>query len=348
MRIALGFIWRPALAAWRRARSWNWDRVLQRTAHASQFVLVVGGIWGYFYTVRPINQKEQLEEDIVEARHEVAGSRKEAARLQTKIANFNSKIGDLERASLALNAEIQEARHQVDLQAEQTKQQVAALRENFSAERLQLIAEQEQFRKRMAAEKVTLATEFAEQLRSAEQRATAAADEKHRMQTFNSLRSLVVAQCLAPRADMFYDVKNLAPCISTAAQSMTTELTQADNALILAWAEREAAQVELRAAQDPDLYSALGRLVVDETFSASTTCTGPRANSGEIIELRLPEKGAAGRCIGSETMSITIGSFVARYGGLQWAVEAAISGAAERRDPTRFALPNPPSSVTAQ
>jgi len=40
------------------------DLYLSRISHLSQFVLVAFAIFGYFYTVRPIYQKELLSEDI--------------------------------------------------------------------------------------------------------------------------------------------------------------------------------------------------------------------------------------------------------------------------------------------
>jgi len=40
------------------------DTFLSRISHISQFVLVAFAIFGYFYTVRPIYQKEILSEEI--------------------------------------------------------------------------------------------------------------------------------------------------------------------------------------------------------------------------------------------------------------------------------------------
>ncbi|ENZ9778511.1 hypothetical protein ACHEMN_003125 [Escherichia coli] len=44
------------------------DVFLSRVSHVSQFVLVAFAIFGYFYTVRPIYQKELLSEEIAKKR----------------------------------------------------------------------------------------------------------------------------------------------------------------------------------------------------------------------------------------------------------------------------------------
>ena len=45
-------------------RSSRIDDWLQRGSHVAQLCLVALAIFGYFYTVRPIYQKERLDEDV--------------------------------------------------------------------------------------------------------------------------------------------------------------------------------------------------------------------------------------------------------------------------------------------
>lgn len=45
------------------------DKILTRGANLSQIVLIFGALFGYFYTVKPLYQKELLDEAI--ARKEV-------------------------------------------------------------------------------------------------------------------------------------------------------------------------------------------------------------------------------------------------------------------------------------
>ncbi|TYR72451.1 hypothetical protein FYK33_26885, partial [Klebsiella pneumoniae] len=58
------------------------DVFLSRVSHVSQFVLVAFAIFGYFYTVRPIYQKEVLSEDI--AKKEVELSKLKTAMLSSQ------------------------------------------------------------------------------------------------------------------------------------------------------------------------------------------------------------------------------------------------------------------------
>lgn len=343
LRMTLGRLWRPLLAAWRRMCAWDWDKTLQRTAHASQFVLVLAGIWGYFYTVRPINQKEELEEAMVKARQQVAASLQEAAQLQKGIRNYTLKIQGLERARSDLNEQIRQA----ELKMEQANDEIT----KYWFEREQLIADQDAFKKRMAAERKALNAELlAERGRaaSAEQRVLSFTEEKRRMEIFNTLRNSIIAQCMAPSPALFYELTSkVTACISATARSMNDRLSTADIALIAAWAEREIGELD-RNVQAPQRHSALGRLIVDQTFDAATTCPAIGGGTGESIEIRRSPSTSDRRCIGTEHMSDTIGRFVARYGGLQSALEATISGAAERRDPAKSFVPMAPTSISVQ
>ncbi|EKR2202119.1 TPA_asm: hypothetical protein G4P10_004472, partial [Salmonella enterica subsp. enterica serovar Javiana] len=58
------------------------DVFLSRVSHVSQFVLVAFAIFGYFYTVRPIYQKEVLSEDI--AKKEVELNKLKTAMLSSQ------------------------------------------------------------------------------------------------------------------------------------------------------------------------------------------------------------------------------------------------------------------------
>jgi len=72
------------------------DTFLQRLAWSSQIILVIAGIFGYFFTVRPVHQKQLLDEQIAErtislknATHTLQNLQAEANRLQ----NENVQLG---------------------------------------------------------------------------------------------------------------------------------------------------------------------------------------------------------------------------------------------------------------
>ncbi len=75
------------------------DVFLSRVSHVSQFVLVAFAIFGYFYTVRPIYQKEVLSEDI--AKKEVELSKLKTAMLSSqKSIEQNKALRKDRRAAL--------------------------------------------------------------------------------------------------------------------------------------------------------------------------------------------------------------------------------------------------------
>lgn len=99
------------------------DVYLNRISHLSQVFLVAFAIFGYFYTVRPIYQKELLSEDIAKKEFELNGLKKELKRssdvlqsnqvAQNKLLNniddLNIQHEELERKLISTNAELSES-----------------------------------------------------------------------------------------------------------------------------------------------------------------------------------------------------------------------------------------------
>ncbi len=80
----------------------GFDRYLQNLAHISQIILVIGALFGYFYTVRPIHQKDLLDEQNAQKQIELGRKERELRELEkqkTVTAQENSELrsekGDL-------------------------------------------------------------------------------------------------------------------------------------------------------------------------------------------------------------------------------------------------------------
>lgn len=80
------------------------DLYLSRISHLSQFVLVAFAIFGYFYTVRPIYQKELLSEDIAKKevelkslKNDLSNSREQLQKKQESQSRLLSDIAALKR-----------------------------------------------------------------------------------------------------------------------------------------------------------------------------------------------------------------------------------------------------------
>lgn len=320
-------------------------------AHGSQILLVFGGIVGYFLTVRPINQKEKLEEEIVEARDAVERSRAEAAIVEARIADFNAKVQRLESERARLGAEVDRTRKD----AERAKQDARDAKEKAEAEQVRLVSESQQLKERLAHEAAEIQASYDKQLaaaktraENAEQRMLSVEDEKRRMEKFNRLRAHVMSACLSPSLELFGDLADRLSCVSEIAKAHQDELalTPNDHALLDGWTARERIMIQERIGPE-QRHLALGRFVVEKTYGASIPCSGSPDNSGSVIELPDASTATGKRCTSLEKFSGTIGSLVARYGALQWAVDSILSGAAEGRDASKFAAPSPPTNVTA-
>ena len=90
------------------------DVFLSRVSHVSQFVLVAFAIFGYFYTVRPIYQKEVLSEDI--AKKEVELSKLKTAMLssQKSIEQNKALRKDLEGSIAKLDLQYKESEEKLN------------------------------------------------------------------------------------------------------------------------------------------------------------------------------------------------------------------------------------------
>lgn len=81
------------------------DLYLSRVSHLSQFVLVAFAIFGYFYTVRPIYQKELLSEDIAKKEMELSA-------LKTELNNSNSQLVSNQETQNKFREDIMELKRQ--------------------------------------------------------------------------------------------------------------------------------------------------------------------------------------------------------------------------------------------
>ncbi|EGT0640888.1 hypothetical protein JAG25_003467 [Citrobacter werkmanii] len=90
------------------------DVFLSRVSHVSQFVLVAFAIFGYFYTVRPIYQKEVLSEDI--AKKEVELNKLKTAMLssQKSIEQNKALRKDLEGSIAKLDLQYKESEEKLN------------------------------------------------------------------------------------------------------------------------------------------------------------------------------------------------------------------------------------------
>ncbi|HGB3410890.1 TPA: hypothetical protein ACIVBS_003830, partial [Salmonella enterica subsp. enterica serovar 1,4,5,12:b:-] len=90
------------------------DVFLSRVSHVSQFVLVAFAIFSYFYTVRPIYQKEVLSEDI--AKKEVELSKLKTAMLssQKSIEQNKALRKDLEGSIAKLDLQYKESEEKLN------------------------------------------------------------------------------------------------------------------------------------------------------------------------------------------------------------------------------------------
>jgi hypothetical protein len=85
------------------------DLLLSRASHVSQVVLVVVAIFGYFYTVRPIYQKDRLEEKNAKLEKEYEKKQEWFAEQLTAKEAFLMKVsGELEAVTRKLDTERRE------------------------------------------------------------------------------------------------------------------------------------------------------------------------------------------------------------------------------------------------
>lgn len=123
------------------------DVYLNRISHLSQVFLVAFAIFGYFYTVRPIYQKELLSEDIAKKEFELNGLKKELKRssdvlqsnqeaqnkLLNDIGNLNIQHDELEKKLKSTNAELSESIRELKKQKDLAKKAVDENNRNLSS-----------------------------------------------------------------------------------------------------------------------------------------------------------------------------------------------------------------------
>lgn len=100
------------------------DTFLSRISHVSQFILVAFAIFGYFYTVRPVYQKEVLSEDIAKKEVElnkiknelkltsenVSFTKKRESELNELIATLTSQYNEANKELISIKEEVNNAK----------------------------------------------------------------------------------------------------------------------------------------------------------------------------------------------------------------------------------------------
>ncbi|UAN37580.1 hypothetical protein [Enterobacter asburiae] len=90
------------------------DVFLSRVSHVSQFVLVAFAIFGYFYTVRPIYQKEVLSEDIAKKEVELNKLKTAMSSSQKSIEQNKALRKDLEGSIAKLDLQYKESEEKLN------------------------------------------------------------------------------------------------------------------------------------------------------------------------------------------------------------------------------------------
>lgn len=91
------------------------DIFLSRVSHISQFVLVAFAIFGYFYTVRPIYQKELLSEDIAKKEVELNKLKTSMVHSQKSLIHNEALRQDLESSIAKLDLQYKKSEEKLNL-----------------------------------------------------------------------------------------------------------------------------------------------------------------------------------------------------------------------------------------
>lgn len=85
------------------------DTFLQRLAWSSQIILVVAGVFGYLFTVRPVHQKQLLDEQIAERTISLKAATSDLQRLQAEGARLQAANEQLVRDATSSRNEAAQA-----------------------------------------------------------------------------------------------------------------------------------------------------------------------------------------------------------------------------------------------
>jgi hypothetical protein len=86
----------------RHYKKFEWSKLLQNLAHLSQIILVSAVIFAYFYTLKPLNQKELLNKQIAKKTLELEGKEKEVGSLYTDMERLVMQKSTIEGEILRL------------------------------------------------------------------------------------------------------------------------------------------------------------------------------------------------------------------------------------------------------
>lgn len=86
------------------------QRVFTLAAHASQVLLLLLGVFGYFYTVLPVYQKSLLDEEIAQKTLELREQQRQSRELGEKISQQNQEVERKQRELQAKDRELSVAR----------------------------------------------------------------------------------------------------------------------------------------------------------------------------------------------------------------------------------------------
>ena len=90
----------------RSSRQSRLDLYLTRASHGAQIVLVVVAVFGYFYTVLPIYQKELLSEEIAKRTIELEGVQEQLKSAESERSELSHRVGELSQRGESLSRDI--------------------------------------------------------------------------------------------------------------------------------------------------------------------------------------------------------------------------------------------------
>lgn len=92
------------------------DRVFNRAGQASQVLLLLLGVFGYFYTVLPVYQKSLLDEEIAQKTLQIRDQEKQVLALSSEIKIRSGELASARREAMAARVELKSTYDQLKYQ----------------------------------------------------------------------------------------------------------------------------------------------------------------------------------------------------------------------------------------